>query len=558
MMIRYSQQKAIEMIVQNINLALVARDVGTRITVRVQDPLTNRVPPTTCPFLDGGTKQGTSCRSLVDLAIERARDDLPKQDLMRAASERLLPGDLRTIERWLDEATEVGIETGAAHAATLLRKRGLCDRDLDVDEAAFALGVEQGKALLEKTELEVLSLFNKTECNTDVIAEAVYATATEHQQDFVDEKPLCDNPKPASADKSRLSGIERGLRQARQALRVRLQHTWRCNAYGAAGARTDVDPVGPSDEQQSRKPGTAPDSDNDPDGKTPWSDLADSAPEGVTMCACLCQWDEFEHCFVYGSAGNPWGGDGAGIDCSPGSRNAPGANSWAHQWDSTVQVKWGDELVRVSGEACSGAIQGQQAWGAPLPYPQAQSICCADKTSFRPESLTPIVVDLDDDGISLTPPRVPFELGADGRRVRMPAIEGQDALLALDLDGNGRIDSGAELFGDATSCGNGRCIDGIEALAQHDFNQDGRVDLEDPIYGQLQLWRDANRDGASTDDELAVLAEAGIRAIRLESRLMSWSDARGNSSARSLSFVRADGSEGLAFDVWFRVAELER
>jgi hypothetical protein len=149
---------------------------------------------------------------------------------------------------------------------------------------------------------------------------------------------------------------------------------------------------------------------------------------------------------------------------------------------------------------------------------------------------------------------VSFDLAATGEDALIPALAGGDAFLALDLDGNGTIDSGAELFGNSTACPNDarRCVDGVAALAQHDLNGDGVIDAADPVFAQLRLWKDADRNGRTSANELRSLPSAQIRSISLTSRLdMAWADNRGNSVTRSLMFERSDGSDGVIQDVWF-------
>ena len=165
----------------------------------------------------------------------------------------------------------------------------------------------------------------------------------------------------------------------------------------------------------------------------------------------------------------------------------------------------------------------------------------------------PLVVDLDGNGLQLATARVPFDLSATGDEALMPALKGKDALLVIDKDGDGQVSSGAELFGNAARCGALPCGDGIAALAQHDTNKDGRIDSKDAVWSKLRLWRDTNRDGKSSADELTSPASHGIVAITLNAQNSPWSDGRGNSSLRSVSFVRADGSQGNVHDVWFRV-----
>ncbi|WP_296645077.1 hypothetical protein [Roseinatronobacter sp.] len=71
-------------------------------------------------------------------------------------------------------------------------------------------------------------------------------------------------------------------------------------------------------------------------------------------------------------------------------------------------------------------------------------------------------------------------------------VAADDGLLVLDVNGNGRIDNGSELFGDQTGHAHG-----FLALAQHDDNGDGVIDEADTVYGQLRIWQDLNQDGIS-------------------------------------------------------------
>jgi hypothetical protein len=172
-----------------------------------------------------------------------------------------------------------------------------------------------------------------------------------------------------------------------------------------------------------------------------------------------------------------------------------------------------------------------------------------------PPTGDPLVVDLAGQGVRLARQRAAFDLAATGERVLMPALGAGNALLVLDRNGNGRIDSGAELFSNAAACGRARCIDGIEALRALDDNRDGVIDRQDPVFAELQLWRDLDGDGQSSADELMALAAAGLRSISLDARLdRAFGDQAGNHSLRSLSFARADGQSGTVYDVWFSLA----
>ncbi|HWB73596.1 MAG TPA: calcium-binding protein [Nannocystaceae bacterium] len=101
--------------------------------------------------------------------------------------------------------------------------------------------------------------------------------------------------------------------------------------------------------------------------------------------------------------------------------------------------------------------------------------------------------------------------------------------LAIDLDRNGSIDGGHELFGSGTAMRDGsRARDGFAALAELDANGDGMITPADPRFADLLLWSDHDGDRRSTHWEHTSLAIAGIDAIPLAHADDRECDARGN------------------------------
>lgn len=117
----------------------------------------------------------------------------------------------------------------------------------------------------------------------------------------------------------------------------------------------------------------------------------------------------------------------------------------------------------------------------------------------------PLVLDLTGDGPRTTGAEGAraFDLAADGDSRGTSFVKDGTAFLALDRDGSGHIDSGAELFGDQHGAANGYL-----ELAKFDANADGRIDAADPVYRGLQLLFG---DGSTRS-----LAEAGIASLDLE------------------------------------------
>jgi hypothetical protein len=110
-----------------------------------------------------------------------------------------------------------------------------------------------------------------------------------------------------------------------------------------------------------------------------------------------------------------------------------------------------------------------------------------------------------------------FDPSGEGRLRRVAWIGGPEvAYLAIDRNGNGQIDSGAELFGDATPLLEGeRARDGFAALRAHDSNEDGVVDPDDRDFSKMLLWFDENFNAQSEPWELKTLADLSITRIEV-------------------------------------------
>ena len=128
----------------------------------------------------------------------------------------------------------------------------------------------------------------------------------------------------------------------------------------------------------------------------------------------------------------------------------------------------------------------------------------------------PLVLDLDGDGLELVAANgtVLFDHNADGIKTGTGWVSPDDGLLVRDLNGNGTIDSGRELFGiDTVKANNTLAANGFDALRELDSNADGFITHLDAAYAELKVWRDANQDGISQAAELQSLSALGISSI---------------------------------------------
>ena len=179
----------------------------------------------------------------------------------------------------------------------------------------------------------------------------------------------------------------------------------------------------------------------------------------------------------------------------------------------------------------------------------------------------PILIDVDGDGYRLTSVEdgVLFDLDADGapERVAWTRPGSDDAFLAIDRNGNGRIDNGSELFGNHTPVYFSRtdvmAANGFEVLKFFDSLAndvtrlpDGIIDPRDAAFSRLLLWRDQNHNGVSEPEELTRAVDNGIVAIATDYKTIGKSDRFGNEFRQMGRVAWADGEVTNVYDVWLQ------
>jgi len=136
-------------------------------------------------------------------------------------------------------------------------------------------------------------------------------------------------------------------------------------------------------------------------------------------------------------------------------------------------------------------------------YREEFSLSAASGSLAR-EKKDPLVLNYAAPAATLSEQTFAFDLDADGQTEKIAMLRAGSAWLALDLNRDGKVNDGRELFG--TQSG-----DGFADLAGYDEDRNGWIDEADAVFAQLRLWIKDERG----EDRLVSLADMGVGAIHL-------------------------------------------
>ncbi|MCP4115533.1 MAG: hypothetical protein GY737_09030 [Desulfobacteraceae bacterium] len=118
--------------------------------------------------------------------------------------------------------------------------------------------------------------------------------------------------------------------------------------------------------------------------------------------------------------------------------------------------------------------------------------------------IDPLVINFSGTAAQLSDEKRSFDLNNDGIAEEIAQLQSGSGFLALDLNEDGIINNGGELFGPSTG-------NGFQELALFDEDNNHWIDENDEIYEKLTVW---TKD-ESGEDVLRKLSETGIGAIHL-------------------------------------------
>lgn len=160
-------------------------------------------------------------------------------------------------------------------------------------------------------------------------------------------------------------------------------------------------------------------------------------------------------------------------------------------------------------------------------YSESLSFSASSGSLARPKK-DPLILNYAAPAATLSSQTFAFDIDADGQSDNISLLNQGSAFLALDLNHDGKINDGKELFG--TQSG-----DGFAELASHDSDSNGWIDENDSAFASLRLWI---KDASGTD-RLVDLKSVGIGALYLGNAKADFS--LNDSQNRELGQTRATG-----------------
>ena len=181
------------------------------------------------------------------------------------------------------------------------------------------------------------------------------------------------------------------------------------------------------------------------------------------------------------------------------------ANTVTSTYQSTVFSENENTSFRTRGSVVT-ADGRQLSFGIELEM--SRSFTEKYDTSSVEQSISycdPLVINLNANIAEVSDQKFFFDIDSDGTKDSISQLSKNSGYLALDINQDGIINDGSELFG--TKSGNG-----FKDLAKYDSDGDGWIDEDDEIWSKLLIWSKDEKG----NDTLYHLTDKGVGAICLQ------------------------------------------
>lgn len=221
-------------------------------------------------------------------------------------------------------------------------------------------------------------------------------------------------------------------------------------------------------------------------------------------------------------------------------RSSPNARAgWGLSYDS-ITTRYESEKTTFNSSGTVITSDGKEI-GIDLQLSMSREFMSREEIHLRAGDAVrkdPLVVNFNSPSALLTNTKFSFDIDCDGRTDQISSLASGSGFLSLDLNLDGRINDGSELFGPQSG-------NGFADLSAYDGDKNGWIDENDDIFDRLRIW---TKD-ESGRDVLFALGEKGIGAIYLGSANTAFSlRGQGNTEngiiQRTGIFLNENGTAG--------------
>ena len=241
--------------------------------------------------------------------------------------------------------------------------------------------------------------------------------------------------------------------------------------------------------------------------------------------------------------------DSAKVEASKGSEQntQPQRLGWGMEY-SYSRSEISSEELSFSASGSVSTKDGTQI-DFKLAFSMSRSVATHESLSFKAGDalIDPLVLNFDGNTVTMGSIKHRFDLDLDGKDDEFSFVGSTSGFLALDKNGDGKINDGSELFG--PTLGNG-----FSELMAYDEDGNAWIDESDAIFEKLLIWtKDENGN-----EELYTLKEKNVGALYLNSASTTFDleDAQNNQVAKmreSSLYLSEDGGAGTLQEVDLRV-----
>lgn len=148
---------------------------------------------------------------------------------------------------------------------------------------------------------------------------------------------------------------------------------------------------------------------------------------------------------------------------------------------------------------------------------------------------------------------VSFDMDGDGMAEQTAWLKKGSGFLVWDKNGDGMVNDGTEMFGEATVMSDGkRAENGVEALKDLDSDNNNIINQYDELWGKLRIWHDENSNGKTEEGELSLLSDWDIQSISLDFAEINLKDEADNKILFESEVVLENGERRKVADIDFQ------